>query len=277
VHVTFWGVRGSLPSPGPETVRYGGNTSCVAVHASDDHLVVLDAGSGIRRLGRMVSESVRRVDVLLSHLHMDHIQGLGFFDPLFRTDIEVHIWGPPSASSNLDARLTRYLSPPLFPVHLRRLPPTVSVHDVPLGSFVIGDLSVRADLVCHPGSTVGYRVSNGAATFAYLSDHEPVLSSPTMDDGAWISGLAIAEDADVLIHDTQYDLDDYAEHVGWGHSAWEHVAQFARRAEVGRVVPFHYDPSYDDDRLDTMFATAADLFGPARVVPARENMSLKID
>ena len=138
VIVRFWGTRGSVPTPGPATQRFGGNTSCVEVRADDrDSIVVLDAGTGIRALGATLPPDARRVDILLSHLHMDHIIGLGFFAGLFRPGLEVHIWGPSSTVLPLRARLTRYLSPPLFPVRLRDLPCRLTLHDVPLGTFEV--------------------------------------------------------------------------------------------------------------------------------------------
>src|SRR5258708_148955 len=138
--VTLWGTRGSVASPGPDTARYGGNTSCVEVCGSDGTLLVLDAGTGIRRLGADIPPEVRRVDVLLTHLHMGHIQGLGFFAPLRNPDAEVHIGGPASALLSLRVRLPRYMSPPLFPVHLRDLPCTLILHEVPRGDEQIGEL-----------------------------------------------------------------------------------------------------------------------------------------
>jgi phosphoribosyl 1,2-cyclic phosphodiesterase len=132
MRITLWGTRGSLASPVPETVRYGGNTACVEVRGADGTLLVLDAGTGIRRLGASVGSDVRRVDILLTHLHMDHIQGLGFFKPLEQPGQEVHIWGPPSTTLDLRDRLARYLSPPLFPVRLRDLPCRLTLHHVPL-------------------------------------------------------------------------------------------------------------------------------------------------
>jgi phosphoribosyl 1,2-cyclic phosphodiesterase len=143
VRGTLWGIRGSLATPGPETVRYGGNTACLEVRGADGTLVVLDAGTGIRRLGAAVGPEVRRLDLLLTHLHMDHIQGLGFFAPLYRPGLEVHIWGPHSATLDLHGRLTRYLSPPLFPVRLRDLPCQLTLHDVPLTPFALGDCRSR--------------------------------------------------------------------------------------------------------------------------------------
>ncbi len=156
---TFWGTRGSLASAGPETARYGGNTACVEVRGDDGTVLVLDAGSGIRRLGDRL-DGMRRIDVLLTHLHMDHIQGLGFFAPLFRPDLDIHIWGPPALSGDLRSRLGRYLSPPLFPVRVRDLH-TTTFHDAPFSPVAIGGLTVVADMVIHPGPTLGYRIARG--------------------------------------------------------------------------------------------------------------------
>ena len=159
--VTLWGTRGSLPSAGPETVRYGGNTSCVEVRADDGSLLILDAGSGIRRLGERIGPNDGRIDLLLTHLHLDHLQGIGFFLPLFAGEGEVHVWGPPSTSADLRTRLGRYLSPPLFPVRVRDLGSRIVLHDAPQTATAIGPFTVRADLIIHPGSTVGYRISGG--------------------------------------------------------------------------------------------------------------------
>src|SRR5215472_3808209 len=144
MRVALWGTRGSLGSPGAEAARYGGNTSCVEARGSEGTVLVLDAGTGIRRLGVALPSSLRRVDVLLTHLHMDHIQGLGFFAPLYNPEVEVHIWGPASATLDLRARLMRYLSPPLFPVHLRDLPCNLVLHEVPRGEFEIGPFRIRS-------------------------------------------------------------------------------------------------------------------------------------
>ncbi len=133
MQIQLCGTRGSLATPGPDTARYGGNTSCVSVIGREGTLLILDAGTGIRRLGATLPANLVRVDILLTHLHMDHVQGLGFFAPLYRPDFEVHIWGPASATLSLQARLMRYLSPPLFPVHLSELPCKLSFHAVPCG------------------------------------------------------------------------------------------------------------------------------------------------
>jgi len=258
VRVQLWGTRGSLASPGPETARYGGNTSCVEVRGTDGTVLVLDAGTGIRALGAMLSPTARRVDVLLTHLHMDHIQGLGFFAPLFSVGVEVHLWGPASRTLDLRRQLARYLSPPLFPVHLRDV--SLVLHDLPADAFAVGEFTVTAARVCHPGPTVGYRIVSPAGVVAYLPDHEPALGVRRFPLAAeWTSGWALARDADLLIHDAQYSREEYAEHVGWGHSAIDHAIAFAALGRVKTLVTFHHDPSHDDDDLEclTLAATRA--------------------
>jgi phosphoribosyl 1,2-cyclic phosphodiesterase len=182
---------------------------------------------------------------------MDHIQGLGFFGPLYTPDLEVHVWGPPSTTLHLRERLARYLSPPLFPVRIRDLPCNLTLHDVPLGPFEIGEFTLRADLVCHPDPTVGYRISNGGAAMAYLADHEPALGARSFPEQAeWTSGFKLATGAALLIHDAQYTDSEYVEHVGWGHSSISHTLAFAEMAGVGRLVTFHHDPQHDDAMID---------------------------
>jgi phosphoribosyl 1,2-cyclic phosphodiesterase len=267
--VTLWGTRGSQAAPGPDTVRYGGNTSCVEVEVTPDSRIVLDAGTGMRRLGLALPANVHRIDVLLTHLHMDHIQGLGFFGPMFRPDFEVHIWGPGSATAGLRERLTRYMSPPLFPVRLPELPCSLHVHDLGEGPVEVPGAVVRTELVCHPGPTVGYRIETSDASLAYLPDHEPVLACAAFADSPdWCSGLDLAKDVDVLIHDAQYDDAEYRQRIGWGHSTFEHALEFAQLAGVKQLVPFHHDPAHDDAMLDASFARA-DANG-LTIIPARE-------
>ena len=274
--VTLWGTRGSQAAPGPETVRYGGNTSCVEIEVDAESRVVLDAGTGLRRLGAMLPGAVRRVDVLLTHLHMDHIQGLGFFGPLFRPDFEVHIWGPGSARAELRERLTRYMSPPLFPVRLPELPCELHVHDLREGCVEVPGVIVRTALVCHPGPTVGFRLDTTNASLAYLPDHEPALACEGFAKSPqWCSGFDLADDVDVLIHDAQYDDVEYRQRIGWGHSTLRHAVEFAQLANAKQLMPFHYDPSHDDHTLDVSFArTTSDTVA---IVPAREGDTFHVN
>lgn len=274
MQVTLWGTRGSLATPGPEMARYGGNTSSVGIVGREGTMLVLDAGTGVRRLAATIPESVRRVDILLTHLHMDHIQGLGFFAPLYRPDLEVHIWGPGSATLRLKARLMRYLSPPLFPVSLSELPCKLTFHEVPCDEVDIGEFRVTSALVCHPGPTVGYRIAEaGGAVSTYLPDHEPALGSlrfPCLPR-AWTSGGALAAGADLLIHDGQYSAAEYRGHCGWGHSSLAHTLDFGTLTEVKQLVPFHHDPSHSDIDLDRLMAEAIEAAKPVyQVTPGTE-------
>jgi phosphoribosyl 1,2-cyclic phosphodiesterase len=265
VQVTLWGTRGSLATPGPETARYGGNTSCVGVIGRAGTVLVLDAGTGIRRFAKTIAESTRRVDVLLTHLHMDHIQGLGFFAPLYRADAEVHIWGPASSTQNLEARLKRYLSPPLFPVRLNELPCKLHFHEVPRGDADIGEFRVSSALVCHPGPTVGYRIASPEGrVLTYMPDHEPalgVLRFPELPR-AWTSGGMLAAEADLLIHDSQYSAAEYACHCGWGHSSINQTLDFGTLTGVRQLVPFHHDPDHTDADLDRLTTLAMEKVQP---------------
>ena len=257
MNVTLWGTRGSLATPGPKTARWGGNTSCVELRGADGQVLIMDAGTGIRPLSGGLGPGLRRVDILLTHLHLDHVQGLGFFGSLYRPEMEVHIWGPPSTTLHLRDRLARYLSPPLFPVQIRDLPSRLTLHDLPLDDFAIGDLRVRASLICHPGPTVGYRVNEDGSTVVYMPDHEPALGARRFPDRSdWTSGFELAEGADLLIHDSQYTSEEYAEHVGWGHSSLPQALAFAAKAGAKKVVTFHHAPDHDDAMLDRMVEEA---------------------
>lgn len=249
--VDFWGTRGSVPAFAPTAADFGGNTACVSI-AEGNTLLILDAGSGIRRLGLTLESGTHRyIHILLTHLHFDHIQGLGFFQPLFDSSAEINIWGPPSATATLENRLKRYLSPPLFPLLMRDFPSTLFLHEVPLASFRIGPFDIQAQYVIHPGPTVGYRISNGRSTLAYLPDHEPFLgmNGKGRPDPEWISGYGLAERADMLIHDGQYTEAEYEARVGWGHCSIQNALEFARMAQVKHLMVFHHDPGRTDAQL----------------------------
>ena len=253
MNINLWGVRGSIPTTSPATKEYGGNTSCIEV-AEDGWLLVLDAGSGIQNLNHSNKLDHDRVDILLTHLHIDHIQGLGFFKPLFDPSKEVHIWGPASNAQSLRARLGRYFSPPLFPVYFRNLSCKLFIHEIENSSFAIGPFSIQSCYVTHPGPTVGFRIQSRQRVFTYIPDHEPVLGrSELIKDIKWLSGSDLALNADILLHDAQYTLEEYKDKVGWGHSSMEDAIQFASLTGVKHLLLTHHDPMHSDAQLHQFF------------------------
>jgi phosphoribosyl 1,2-cyclic phosphodiesterase len=273
VHVRVWGARGSIPTPGPRTAAFGGNTSCVQVTGDDGTELILDAGSGIRELGTDLFGR-RRLHILLTHLHLDHIQGLLFFAPMFDPDAKITVWGPPGRI-HLRKRLARYLSNPLSPIEIRDLPAHVVFEEVPSGTWQLDEFTVRAALVAHRGPTLGYRVEQSGASICYLPDHEPGLGAnlSSMPAG-WISGLGLARGATALIHDSQYTDQEYPSRRGWGHSSLGDTLAFAQRSQPQSLLMFHHDPSHDDARLQSLesqaSAEAARLGIEGRVQLARE-------
>jgi ribonuclease BN (tRNA processing enzyme) len=251
--ITLLGVRGSIPTTSPDTKKYGSNTSCIEV-TEDGWLLVLDAGSGIQNVDLSLIEATNRVDILLTHLHVDHIQGLGFFKPLFDATKEVHIWGPLSNSQNLRVRLGRYFSPPLFPVYFRNLSCKLFLHEIENSSFNIGPFSIRSSYVTHPGPTIGFRIQDRHRVFTYIPDHEPALGrNGLLSDINWLSGSDLALDADVLLHDAQYTAEEYRDKIGWGHSAMEDAIHFGNITRVKRLLLMHHDPMHTDAQLYTFF------------------------
>jgi phosphoribosyl 1,2-cyclic phosphodiesterase len=282
VRVKVWGARGSVPTPGPSTNHYGGNTSCLQVTLSDGRLLVLDAGSGIRNLGLRLAGRARRIDILLTHLHLDHIQGLMFFAPLFMPDAEIVIWGPPAAET-LSERLARYLSPPLTALNLHELPSRLSFRTCPKGEWEIGPARIQAAPVTHPGPTVGYRISEGDASLCYIPDQELGLGSPlSVRERHSLPGFDLAHGVSLLVHDCQYTDDEYPSHIGWGHSRLGDVLAFARLTEAQRVLLFHHDPLHDDEQLDRLHVDALARWAaagrsPHEVLMAAELHQLELD
>jgi phosphoribosyl 1,2-cyclic phosphodiesterase len=275
----IWGCRGSLASPGEATVRYGGNTSCVEIRTKSGCRLILDAGTGIKRLGNELG-SCAAIHIVLTHLHLDHLEGLRFFDPLWREGVEVNIWGPRSPLYSLQERVARSFSPPLFPVDLADIPAKVTFHDVPEDEWEIEDLRLRAMAVTHPGSTVGYRVESNGSSLGFIPDHEPVRGLDLASlEPEWISGHGLADGVDVLLHDCQFTENEYRERVGWGHSSVAHAVVFAQKADVGRLVLFHHDPDRSDAGVDRLVDRAQELWngnGGPPPVAAYEGMTFEL-
>ena len=280
MRLKIWGCRGSVPAPGPETVEYGGNTSCVEVCLESGTSLVLDAGTGIRALGfELMQRDVRQLHLLLTHLHLDHLEGLRFFAPLWDPKVTVDVWGPPSPVSSLQRRIRRSFSPPLFPIDLRDVPAHVTFHDVPHERWTVEGASVTAELVVHPGPTVGFRIEEDGRSLAYIPDHEPALTGRFAERSRdWITGASVASDADLLIHDAQYSDDEYAERIGWGHSSVADAVLYGRAVGARRLLLFHHEPVHADGPLKRLEEQARELAGDGEDPPtsAREGMVLEL-
>jgi phosphoribosyl 1,2-cyclic phosphodiesterase len=228
----------------------------VQVTLASGEELILDAGTGIRTLGLDLAGR-ERINILLTHLHLDHIQGLLFFAPFFRPDAEIVIWGPPAPGRPLRDRIGRYLSAPLSPIEIRALPAQVTFRKCPADEWQIGSARILAAPVRHRGPTLGFRITDGDAALCYLPDHEPALGLSLADMAPpWISGFALAERCSLLLHDCQYTDEEYSERIGWGHSRVSDALLFARRSDAEQVLLFHHDPLHTDGELDLLHGRA---------------------
>jgi phosphoribosyl 1,2-cyclic phosphodiesterase/CheY-like chemotaxis protein len=292
----FWGVRGSIPTPGPTTVQYGGNTTCVEVRA-EGQIIILDAGTGLRLLGQqLVAEFNGQpldLTLLLTHTHWDHIQGLPFFVPFYKQQNHLHILGYEGARHGLEVVLQGQMESPFFPVGLREVPANVLIEELKEMNFSIGPVRVQACFANHPGVCVGYRLFTADGSIAFFPDNEPHReTSPSPAAGApEAAATAFARSekrkivdflrgTDVLIMDSQYDCEEYKHHVGWGHGCVNEVVALAIEAEVKRLFLFHHDPNHDDAKVGQMEAQARQLVAAKKsklvIEAAREGTSFEL-
>ena len=286
--VTFWGTRGSIPSPGPTTARYGGNTPSIAVRCDapgEEAVAILDAGTGVRALGSELSADGMPVnaDLLVSHTHWDHIQGLPFFGPFFEEGNTIRIWGARQSGVGLEEILRNQMNPVVFPVPLEGLAAELRVNHVEAGEFQVDGFRVEAMRVRHPGTTLGFRLTpaEGGASFAYVPDNE-LGSGGTYDvPSAWRkSFVEFLHGADVLVHDAMYKPDELERYRGWGHSSNLEAVELAVEAEVKQLVLFHHRPEHDDETVDTMLeqarAAARDQASGVEVIAAHEGLEITL-
>lgn len=263
--IRIWGCRGSLPSPGPENFRFGGHTSCVQV-IQDDQMLILDGGSGLQKLGTGLPPGVNDINILITHLHLDHLMGLGFFNALYSPYCRVKIWGPTGTGDSLEKRLRRYFSPPLFPVRLQDLPTQPEILELNESEFEIGPFRIHTEYICHPGPTVGYRIEAGGSVLTYLPDHEPALGASNFPENPlWTSGFNLAHNCDLLLHDAQYSDAEYKNCVGWGHSSIRQAIQFAGMTNAKKVLLFHHDPTHSDEVIEKNYLEVVEHWADAPV------------
>jgi phosphoribosyl 1,2-cyclic phosphodiesterase len=286
--LTFWGTRGSIPTPGPSTVRYGGNTPCVELRTGDDWLIILDAGTGIRELGRSLLERGNgkpiTADIFLTHTHWDHIQGIPFFAPLFRQGNRFTIWGSRSLQTRIGRVLRDQMSPVVFPVSFEELAARVEFRELAEGRRSGQGYEVSAVAVRHPGGALGYRFSTGNAggrALVYVSDNELSSEARYDDVPGWRKKLVdFVRGASVLVHDTMYTATEYDSFVGWGHSTHDQAVELALDADVERLVLFHHRPERSDEEVDACVercrAMVARRGRALEIIAAAEGMSLQV-
>jgi phosphoribosyl 1,2-cyclic phosphodiesterase len=260
--IKFWGVRGSIPTPGSETVGYGGNTSCCEVTLDDGGLIILDAGSGLRVLGNdLLKRGKKPVEAvfLLSHTHWDHIQGFPFFVPAFMPGNKFVICGGEEADVQLDQIITDQMKSAYFPVALSDLPSSIGFKRLYEGKFKIYGAKITTLYLHHPGCALGYRIEHQGKTLVYVSDNEPFpienSNNPLFDDMKYKGNnnyrmVEFARGVDLFVHDCQYTPEEYEKKVGWGHSPYDFVAEIAWKAQVKRLALYHHDPSHNDNYID---------------------------
>lgn len=270
IKIKFWGVRGSIPTPGPRTTRYGGNTSCVEINFPNNPRFILDAGSGIRELGKEILRATEPVTsyIFLSHFHWDHIQGLPFFKPAFKPGNHFIIYGCDEPDVDLTKIISMQMNPIYFPVAVEDMRAKVEFRTAKEGTFQVEGVTVQSQFMNHPGYTLGYRFSYKGKSVIYISDNEPfrqLIEEKTSNaesslrdrfenfvDNKEDQLIEFISEADVLIHDTQYFPHEYEERITWGHSPYTYTVDIAVKARVKKLVLFHHDPDHDDDTVDKM-------------------------
>lgn len=274
--VRFWGVRGSIPTPGPSTVRYGGNTSCVEMHVGGKRLI-FDGGTGLRVLGKHLQPKVHQdVYMFFTHYHWDHIQGVPFFFPAFSEDSCFYIHGqvppdgePMKMAQHFRDRVLHVNSP----VPVAKIKAQMKFHDIVCGeAFNLDDIAIETAPLNHPNGAMGYRIAWREHSVVYCTDTEHFPDR--LDDNI----LYLARDADILIYDAMYTDEEYhspkSPKVGWGHSTWQEGVKAAKAAGVKQLVVFHHEPNHSDDFLDGVAREVQDVM-PGSVL-AREGMTLDV-
>lgn len=260
IAIRFWGVRGTLPRPGPESVRYGGNTSCVSLTFPRGQFFIFDAGTGIRSVGEDLVQSGRlRTEgkIFISHPHWDHINSLPFFAPLYIPGNDYEILGPMHGSMGIERLVSAQMDGAYFPITVREFGARVTYRDLREGTYDVGGLSVSTMLLSHPGYCLGYRVDYAGRSFSYITDNEMFLPDADYYAPDYMDNLAaFVRGTDVLVTDATYTDTEYASKVGWGHSCLSQVVELACRAEVKGLYLFHHDPAQDDGAIDAKLEAA---------------------
>lgn len=282
----FWGVRGSIPTPGPTTIRYGGNTSCLEIRF-DDQLFILDAGSGIRALGNELLKEQQSIKghIFISHMHWDHIQGIPFFTPAFIPGNNFTFYGAEEVDANLQKIISGQMDPAYFPIELNDMGAVLKFIPLHEGGFDVEGVHIETIFVNHPGNALGYKFFINNKKLVYISDNEPFATVNGENNVDFIGEdgneklIRFLNDVDILIHDAQYTPEEYTKHVTWGHSPYDYAVNLALQANVKKLILFHHDPLHNDDKIDEILKGARELAAQSsdnlEVLAATEGLMLE--
>ena len=257
MRIKFWGTRGTRPTPGRRTLRYGGNTPCLEVRDSANNLIIVDSGSGIAELGSGFSPTEPlQAHLLITHTHLDHIQGFPFFLPAFVPGTHLTIVGPAGSAKSLQAAFADQMDPAYFPVRLDHMPAEMEfIERNPGETFEVGAVRITPHLLMHPIPTFGYRIDEGSTSFAFATDNEIALFANS-ENGTLSDMADWCRDASLLVHDAQYSREEYKTKAGFGHSTYEEALSLAEMAGVQQLAFFHHDPAHSDSDIDALIEEA---------------------
>jgi phosphoribosyl 1,2-cyclic phosphodiesterase len=286
-YIKFWGVRGSIPTPGPSTVRYGGNTPCIELRLSDDKFFILDAGSGLRELGINLLKSGNKLHshLFISHMHWDHIQGIPFFVPALLPGNEFIFHGAEDPGKSLKDILENQMNPINFPITMEQMASNLNYEAFDVGTYEVEDIKVETMKLNHPGNALGYKFHVNGKTVVYISDNEPKSDEYDIENEKVIKFndelLNFTKDVNILINDAQYTPEEFKTRVTWGHSPYDFTVHLALTSNVKKLVIFHHDPVHNDEFVDDMILAAKKIAdtaeGDLEIVGAKEGLEIALN
>lgn len=255
MQIRCWGSRGQIPVSGPEFNKYGGDTTCIEIRSSQGDIIIIDSGSGIRNLGaQLLNEDSKKINLIFTHLHLDHIMGLPFFSPLYNREYSINVYGCPFKEKSFEDALRGMMRAPYFPVDLKDVPSKLQYFEIYKRSFRVGSISVKPILLNHPNGGLGYRFEENGVSFVFLTDNE--LGADLPGSLPFTKYINFCKNADLLIHDAEFDINEYARYKSWGHSTYNEAVKLGLEAKVKMLGLFHVNNKRTDIKVDSIVRAA---------------------
>lgn len=273
--ITFWGTRGSIPVPGKDTVKYGGNTTCISLEIKNGTFIIIDAGTGIKKTGSyLLKKGVKEISLFLTHSHWDHIQGFPFFVPAYIKNFKIDVYGASPTYERFIKIFSGQMKSLYFPVDFKNLSSIITYKKIFKKGTIINGMKVNAIKTIHPLETHAFKFENDGKIFVFMTDNE--LDTKNLTSEQYKEFIKFVNNADVLIHDAQYAREEYDKYIGWGHSTWQKVVEFANESNVKKVFLTHHDPDKTDEQIDIIEKKAQEYLKGTQVFLAREGFSIEI-